>query len=128
MVSYRGRVERGELDDAVRGYVDAIDPAHRPLFDRVHALILDVYPEADVTLSYKMPTYTVGPRRIHVGVWRHGVSLYGWGQDRIGAFTARHPHLHTSKGTIQLRPDDAAAVSDDELRALIHAALDGPSA
>jgi hypothetical protein len=28
------------MDEAVRGYVDAIDPAYRPLFDRVHRLIL----------------------------------------------------------------------------------------
>jgi uncharacterized protein YdhG (YjbR/CyaY superfamily) len=118
------RVERSEVDDAVRVYVDAIDPAHRPLFDRVHRLILDEHPDARLALSYGMPTYTVGRRRIHVGAWRHGVSLYGWGQDRAGAFTARHPHLRTSEGTIQLRPDDAAGVTDDELRGLIHAALD----
>ncbi|MGH9209248.1 MAG: DUF1801 domain-containing protein [Acidimicrobiales bacterium] len=84
-----------------------------------------MHPDTSVTLSYKMPTYTVGRRRIHVGAWRHGVSLYGWGQDRAEAFTARHPRLRTSKGTIQLRPDDAASVTDDELRALIRAAL-GP--
>jgi len=117
-------VERSEVDDAIRAYVDAIDPAHRPLFNRVHRLILDVHPDASVALSYRMPTYTVGRRRIHVGAWQHGVSLYGWGQDRAEAFTARHPHLRTSKGTIQLRPDDAASVTDDELRALIRASLD----
>ena len=35
-------------------------------------------PEADVALSYAMPTYQVGTNRLHVGVWKHGVSLYGW--------------------------------------------------
>jgi uncharacterized protein YdhG (YjbR/CyaY superfamily) len=112
------------MDDAVRDYIDAIDPAHRALFDRVHGLILEVHPDAGVVLSYKIPTYVVGRRRIHLGVWRHGVSLYGIGQEGIGAFTARHPDLRTSKGTIQLRPDDAAGITDDELRDLIRAALD----
>jgi hypothetical protein len=87
------RVERGELDDAVRGYIDAIDLAYRRLFDRVHDLILDVYPQADVALSYKMPTYTVGRRRIHVGVWRHGVSLYGWSK-----WTLTWPEFTNSRG------------------------------
>lgn len=112
------------MDDAVEGYIAAIDPGFRPLFDRVHGLILELHPDADVVISYEMPTYKVGGRRLHVGVWRHGVSLYGWGQDAVAGFTARHPQLRTSKGTIRLRPDDAAGVSDDELRDLIRAALD----
>ncbi|MDP4505731.1 iron chaperone [Nonomuraea turcica] len=112
------------MGDAVQDYIEAIDPAYRPLFDRLHHLILDVHPDAVVVLSYEMPTYKVGPRRLHLGVWRHGVSLYGWGQDRAADFTARYPQLQTSKGTIQLRPDDAAGISDDELRDLIRAGLD----
>ncbi|TDD14369.1 iron chaperone [Nonomuraea diastatica] len=112
------------MDDAVRGYVDAIDPAHRPLFDRLHRLIVEVCPDAAVVLSYKMPTYKVGRRRLHVGVWQHGVSLYGWSRDRVTDFIARQPRLQTSKGTIRMRPADAAAITDDELRDLIRAALD----
>jgi uncharacterized protein YdhG (YjbR/CyaY superfamily) len=111
------------MDAAVQAYVDAIDPAFRPLFDRVHALILATHPDAAVVISYGMPTYRVGRSRLHVGVWRHGVPLYGWGQEAVAAFTGRHPGLRTSKGTIQLRPEDADAVSDDELCDVIRAAL-----
>lgn len=111
------------MDKAVVDYMDAIDPEHRPLFDRLHHLILEVHPDADVVLSYKMPTYKVGRRGLHLGVWRHGVSLYGWGQDRAAEFIARHPQLQTSKGTIRLRPDDATTITDDEFRDLIRAAL-----
>lgn len=111
------------MDAAVQQYVEAIDPAFRPLFDRLHELILGMHPDAAVVLSYGMPTYRVGRRRLHVGVWRHGVSLYGLGQEALAEFTARHPRLRTSKGTIQLRPEDAATVSDEELRELVGAAL-----
>lgn len=111
------------MDEAVRTYIDSIPVEYRPLFDRVHELILQTHPEAAVVLSYKMPTYKVGGRRVHLAVWRHGVSLYGWGQDRAAGFLARHPGLRTSKGTIQIRPEDAAAISDDDLRDLISAAL-----
>ena len=37
----------------------------------------------------------------------------------------RHPELKTSKGTIQIRPRDAAGISDGELLDLVHAALGG---
>ncbi len=113
------------MDDAVRVYIDAVAPEHRPLFDRLHAVVLEVHPEATVVLSYQIPTYKVGRRRLYIGVWKHGVSIYGWAQGRDAGFVARHPELKTSKGTIQLRPDDAAALPDDELRDLVRAALDG---
>jgi uncharacterized protein YdhG (YjbR/CyaY superfamily) len=113
------------MDDAVRDYIDAIAPEHRPLFDRLHRLILEVHPDAAVVLSYQIPTYKVGRRRLFLGVWRHGVSVYGWQEGRDGGFTARHPEFRTSTGTIRLRPDDAAAIGDDELRDLVRAALAG---
>ena len=111
------------MDEAVRAYIDAIPAEHRPLFDRLHGLVLGVYPEVEVVLSYKIPTYKVGKNRLYVGAWRHGISLYGWKGDRDSGFTQRHPGLVTSKGTIQLRPADAEAISDDELRDLVRAAL-----
>jgi hypothetical protein len=71
-----------------------------------------------------MPTYKVGTRRLYVGTWKHGVSIYGWEQERAADFIARHPALKTSKGTIQLRSADAAAISDEEFHDLVRAALD----
>ncbi len=112
------------MDEAVQSYIDGVDPAHRPLFDRVHRLILAAHPDAAVVLSYQMPTYKVGRRRLYVGAWQHGISLYGWRQDRDGGFIARHPELKTSKGTIKLRAQDAAAIADDELLGLVGAALE----
>lgn len=113
------------MDDAVRDYIDAIAPEHRPLFDRLHRLVLEAHPDAAVVLTYQMPTYKVGGRRLYVGVWKHGVSIYGLQQGHDAGFIARHPQLKTSKGTIQLRPDDAAGIDDDEFRDLARAALDG---
>ena len=113
----------GEMNEAVRSYIDGIDPAYRPLFDRVHRLILTLHPDADVVLSYQMPTYKVGRRRLYVGAWQHGISIYGWGQGRDGGFAERHPELLSGRGTIRLRPRDAAALADGELAALISAVL-----
>jgi hypothetical protein len=112
------------MDEAVQIYIDGVDPAYRPLFDRIHRLILAAHPEAAVALSYQIPAYKVGRRRLYVGAWQHGISIYGWQQDHDGGFTARHPELRTSKGTIKLRPQDAAAISDDELVGLVSAALE----
>ncbi|HET9290389.1 MAG TPA: DUF1801 domain-containing protein [Actinomycetes bacterium] len=108
----------------MRDYIDAIPSEHRPLFDRLHRLVLEARPDAAVVLSYQIPTYKVGRRRLFLGVWRHGVSVYGWQEGRDAGFSERHPELKSGKGTIRLRPADAAGISDDELRDLARAALD----
>ena len=112
------------MDEAVHGYIDAIPSEHRPLFDRLHQLILAAHPGAAVALSYQMPAYKVGSCRLYIGVWKHGVSIYGWKQGRDAGFTTRHPELRTSTGTIRLRPEDAAGIPDEELRDLVRSALD----
>jgi uncharacterized protein YdhG (YjbR/CyaY superfamily) len=115
--------DNGMVDDGVREYIDRLDPAQRPLFDRMHGLILAACPEAEVALSYKMPTYRAGRRRLYLGAWQHGVSLYGWPRGHDGGFAERHPELLSGKATIRIRPQDAAALSDGELSELIRAAL-----
>lgn len=113
------------MDDAVREYIDAIAPGQRALFDRIDGLVRTAHPDAELVISYQMPTYKVGRYRLYVGAWKNWVSLYGWQRDRDTGFTARHPDLVTDKGTLRLRPVDAARIPDDELIALVSAALGG---
>lgn len=111
------------VDKEVRDYIDAIPAEHRPLFDRLHRLILEAQSEAAVIISYKMPTCQVGKRRFHVGAWKQGVSLYGH-HGRDAGFASRHPALISGKSTIRLRPEDAASIPDVEFRDLARAALE----
>jgi len=113
------------MDPDVRAYIKAIAPENRPLFDRLHRLILKVHPDATVVISYKIPTYKVGRRRLFLGVWQHGVSIYGWDQGQDGGFSARHPELMSGRATIRIRPEDAAKIPDREFRDLIRGALAG---
>ena len=113
------------MDDPVQDYIESIAPRQRPTFDRIHRLVLESYPDVELLMSYQMPTYKVGDNRLYVGAWKNWVALYGLDGSRDGGFAARHPELRTSKGTIQLRPDAAAAIADSELRDLVRAALGG---
>jgi uncharacterized protein YdhG (YjbR/CyaY superfamily) len=113
------------MDDDVTAYLEAVDAEHRALFDRVHRLVLEVQPGARVVLSYKMPTFVAATRQLHVGVWKHGLSFYGWPADIDGGLVADHPHLDNGKGTFRLPLTEAAHISDDELRAFLAAALTG---
>jgi hypothetical protein len=112
------------MDEGVQSYIDGLDPERRPLFVRLHALVLETHPDAEVALSYDMPAYRVGSRRLNLGAWKHGVSVYGYRKDNDGGFVARHPELSSGKGTIRIRPQDAERISDDELRGLLGGALE----
>ena len=102
----------------VQATIDGIPSGHRPLFERLHRLILTAHPGAQVTLSYKMPACKAGNRRLYVGAWNMGILVGGWQKDRVGGFTSRHPELVTSKATLQLRDGDAAGISDEDFLGL----------
>jgi hypothetical protein len=112
------------VDADFQAYVDGITPEFRPLFDRLHRIVLAAQPEAMLAMAYDMPTYRLGKRRLNLGVWKHGVSVYGWRRDNDGGFAARHPELLSSKTTIRLRPVDADAITDQELHDLLGGALE----
>jgi hypothetical protein len=113
-----------QVSAAASAYVDAIPPEHRQLFDRIHRLVSHSYPEAAATLSYGILAYGIGRRRLYVGVWKHGLSLYGW-KGSANGFLDRHPELVTGKATIRLRPETAATILDRELDDLVRSALGG---
>lgn len=113
------------MDQAAQDYIDAIPLERRPLFDRMHGLILEEHPDAEVMIAYKMPTYKVGENRLYVGVWTHGISIYGWSEGQDAGFAAGHPELSSGKGTLRITPAAAENISDDELRALARGALAG---
>jgi uncharacterized protein YdhG (YjbR/CyaY superfamily) len=110
------------MDEGVRRYRDEMDSEFRPVFDRVHELVVATCPDAELVLSYGMPTYRVGRRRLNVGVWKHGLSLYV-SPNRDGGFSERHPELASGKGTIKVRPGDVARIPDAEWQDLVRAAL-----
>jgi len=112
----------GRMDDPVREYVEAIPPDHRALFDRIFNLVIADHPDAEIGIAYGMPVFKVGRRRLYVGAWMNGVSLYGWRHDD-GGFGERHPKLRHGRGTIRLKPETAAEIPDEEFRALFDAAL-----
>lgn len=86
-------------------------------------MIVDAHPDVVVGISYGIRTYRVGKRRLYVGAWNHGVSVYGWRGGGDGGFTERRPDLITGKGTVRLTPQSASSVSDSGLRDLLDAVL-----
>jgi uncharacterized protein YdhG (YjbR/CyaY superfamily) len=111
------------MDEAVQRYIDAIPADRRPLFDRLQALILELHPDAEVVISYQIPTYKTRGGRVSLGPWRDGVSLYTTGPQHIERFKSRHPAIKTGKASLNFRLTDE--FPEQDLRQVIESAIEG---
>jgi uncharacterized protein YdhG (YjbR/CyaY superfamily) len=95
------------MNAEVLRYIEAVDDERRPLFDKLQALILGLYPDAKVVLSYQVPTYKTSSGWAALGYWKSGVSVYTNGPHNISEFKAEFPHIKTGKGSINFKVTDA---------------------
>jgi uncharacterized protein YdhG (YjbR/CyaY superfamily) len=114
------RDKRGNLD--AKRYIFSIRDDRRVYFERLQALILGLYPDANLVRSYGIAAYKIGTRWIGLGYRKDGVTLYTKGQ-RILEFEAKFPGIQTSKGGIQFKLTDK--VSDAALKKLIRRVVEG---
>jgi uncharacterized protein YdhG (YjbR/CyaY superfamily) len=111
----------GSLSAEVRGYIEALDPPHRRLFDHLHRLILEERPDAQVVISYQIPLYKAGGGHVGLNARRpEGVTLTATSPEHIAAFKRRHPPFKTGKASIQFAFDDE--LPDDDIREVIRRA------
>jgi hypothetical protein len=52
------------VNKEVQQFVDAVSDERRPFYDKLHALIMGMYPSAEVVISYGIPTYKAKGGRV----------------------------------------------------------------
>jgi len=107
------------MDPAVQSYIDAIPERQRPLFDRLQMLVLELYPDAETLISYGIPTFKVGRRRVYLGLWKGGVSLHAIDPE---PFKQRYPSIKTGRGSLNFKVTDE--VPEADVREVIKSAID----
>lgn len=89
----------------VEEYLEASDPAVRPVLEELRAVMRAELPEATEKISYGIPTYVVGGRNlVHFGGWRSHVSVYPVpaGDE---AFAAAAESYRAGRGTLRYSLD-----------------------
>jgi hypothetical protein len=105
----------------VQAYIDAVPTSHRAQFDRLHEIIMDELPTAEVVISYQMPLYKVGRRHVGLNAGRPtGVTLTTTSPDHVEPFRRRYPQYPTNKTSIPFRLDDE--LPEDGIREVIRRA------
>jgi hypothetical protein len=93
------------------------------MWDRVEGLVRELHPDVEVRMTYDLPTFVVGEHRLPVGVWRHGLSLYGLHEGNDAGLITRRPELCSGRGTVKLPSEHAESFTDAELKATLKAVL-----
>jgi len=126
MSSERPRGRHGVT--TVEQHVHDIPAEHRGFYERLDALLRSRRPDVEVSISYGILKYARatadrGTVKLYLGVWRHGVSLYGWSAGAEAGFARRHPDLLSGRGTLKIKTSRAAQIADAEFLALFDAVL-----
>ena len=93
------------MDEAVQRYLDAIPPEQKPLFERLQSLILQLYPDAEIVISYQIPVQGESRTRL-LGLWKNGVSLYTTDPQYIKGFASQHPTIKAGKASLNFKLTD----------------------
>lgn len=105
----------------VQAYIDAVPASHRAQFDRLHEIVMEELPGAEVVISYKMPLYKVGRRHVGLNADRPtGVTLTTTSPDHVEPFRERYPQFPTNKASIPFKLDDD--LPEDGIREVIRRA------
>jgi uncharacterized protein YdhG (YjbR/CyaY superfamily) len=95
---------------AVEEYVAALTPGQRKQFERVRRIVRSMLPDAEETISYRIPTFKHrGKYLIYFAAFKDHMSVY----PTVGAVEA----TEGTKGTFRFTEDDP--VPEDVVRAIV---------
>jgi uncharacterized protein YdhG (YjbR/CyaY superfamily) len=109
------------LMEQIDRYIASLRGIRRSRARMLHWLITALFPEAQQSFRYRMPTYEVGRNFIAWGEKARYFSVYTSDPDRIAEFKARHPGIPTGKGCLNFRDGDEFPL--DDLESVIRKAL-----
>jgi len=112
------------MQQAINKYIASIPDNRYERFMSLHNLIVQLYPEAAIDMSYKMPTYRVGDGWVALANQKNYISLYTCGVSHLEPYKQKHPQQKTGKGCINFRDRDEIHL--DDLTTVITHAFESP--
>ena len=76
-----------DVDD----YIRSIPKTRLARYMTIHNLIIKLYPDATVDMSYNMPTYRHGDGWVALANQKNHISLYTCGASHIEDYKNKHP-------------------------------------
>jgi uncharacterized protein YdhG (YjbR/CyaY superfamily) len=112
-------------EDAVfSDYLASVPEERRAMVAEIHEIIRSVYPQVEVSMRYKMPTYEVADGWVALANQKRYVSLYTCGYHHIAEFKRMHPTYKTGKGCINFKPTEP--IPAEAVRQVVRHAIEHP--
>lgn len=112
------------MNRKVRRYLNAVPEDRKLLVEKIHGLIVGLYPDVKIDMSYRMPTYRAKDAWVAVANQKRYVSLYTCGAHHLAEFKAKYPGIGRGKGCINFKATDPVPVT--ALRKVIRHAIEHP--
>jgi len=106
----------------VSEYINNIPEKRKIRFQSIITIIKSLYPMAEESMRYKMPTYELGEAWVAVANQKSYISVYTCSAEHIASFKKKHPNLKTGKGCINFRDRDE--IPQNDLKAVIKSAIE----
>ena len=88
-------------------------PSHRRVrFDQIMQIISELYPDASLSMKYKMPTFEYRQGWVAVANQKSYISLYTCMEQHIADFKRLYPGIKTGKGCLNFRDRDSIPLND----------------
>jgi len=97
---------------AIARYLARLPEARRERALALHGLIASLFPQALVSMDYRMPTYRLGGEVVAWASQKQHLALYTCSEARIAGFRARHPEVGAGKGCLRFRDGDRLPLGD----------------
>ena len=108
----------------VTDYIQSIPDQRLERYMSIYDLILDLYPDVTVDMSYKMPTFRYGDGWVALANQKNYISLYTCGASHLEPYKKKYPQQKTGKGCINFRAHDEIHLCD--LEKVIKHAIESP--
>lgn len=95
--------------ELLKDYIHSQDEHKREILWTVHEAIFSLVPRAEVTLSWRMPTYKLDKNLIHFSAFKNHYGLYP-GPDAVEAFQDQLEGRKCTKGAIKFSYGESVPV------------------
>lgn len=105
----------------IDAYLKGVDPKKRTHLERIRALVHEIVPDVEETISYGMPTFKInGKPIIHIAAFKDHMSVFPTGDSDVVSVPGVEA-FRTSKGTLQFTEEKP--LTDEMIRGIVRLRL-----
>lgn len=101
-----------DASQAIGRYLARVPRARRERALALHGLILSLFPQAAVSMEFRMPSYRLGANYIAWGSTARHLAVCTPSGERIAAFRAKHPEVAGALGCLRFRDSQRLPLAD----------------